>query len=83
MRKAFAVSMGLAATALTLASAAAADLTRSRPAARPIVVSRIAAPCPPLPALTARGRRGVGEPGTFYGYWDWAPPRTCIVAIGR
>jgi hypothetical protein len=69
---------------LAASGAQAADYSyQARPVARTLTVTRVAAICPPLPAVVARGRRGVGEPGSFYAYWEWAPPRTCDVVIGR
>jgi hypothetical protein len=85
MRRAFSGLAGLSMAALpflTFSGAQAADLTYAAPA-RTLTVQRVAADCPLLPTVVARGRRGVGEPGTFYAYWDWAPVCPRYVVIGR
>lgn len=33
--------------------------------------------CTPIPTIVAPGRRGMGEPGTFYARWDYRVPRYC------
>lgn len=88
MRKTFLGLTGLAMAALpflTLTGAQAADVAYAapRPAVRTLTVQRVAVNCPLLPVVAARGRRGVGEPGTFYAYWDWEPVCVDHVVIGR
>ncbi|MDB5643004.1 MAG: hypothetical protein JWN07_2321 [Hyphomicrobiales bacterium] len=73
----------LAALPVLAGGALAADASARAPAARTLTVTRVASDCPPLPAVVARGRRGVGEPGSFYAYWDWVVPASCNVVIGR
>ncbi|MDB5544884.1 MAG: hypothetical protein JWO64_2033 [Hyphomicrobiales bacterium] len=88
MRRTFSGFAGLALAALpcfAVDGAQAADVAYAapRPAVRTLTVQRVAVNCPPLPAAVARGRRGVGEPGTFYAYWDWEPVCVDHVVIGR
>jgi len=84
MRKTSLLLATLPCLAAGVAGAADLEVVRARPALRPVTVTRVAATtCPPLPAMVARGRRGMGEPGTFYAYWDWRFFRTCDVVIGR
>jgi hypothetical protein len=88
MRQTFLGLAGLAMAALPfipLDSAQAADVAyvAPRPAVRALTVQRVALNCPPLPVVSARGRRGVGEPGTFYAYWNFAPVCVDHVVIGR
>jgi opacity protein-like surface antigen len=72
---------------LLAGAAQAADLDYAPGArvARPVMVTRVATAttCPPLPAIVARGRRGMGEPGSYYAKWDWRFFPTCNVVIGR
>ena len=72
---------------LLAGAAQAADLTyyRHAQAVRPVTVTRVAAAttCPPLPAIVARFRRVIGEPGSYYAKWDWRFFPTCDVIIGR
>ncbi len=88
MRKMFLGFTGLAMAALpflALDGAQAADMayTAPRHAVRTLTVQRVAVTCPPLPVAVARGRRGVGEPGTFYAYWQMEPVCVDHVVIGR
>ena len=85
MRPSLSVLAGLCLSALPGFGALAADLSDAPRArmARPLTVTRAAHACPPLPTVIAHGRRGIGEPGSFYAYWDWVGPPTCAVVIGR
>ena len=83
MRTAFLLAATVSLTALTGLAAQAADLDYRGPATRTLTVTRVAEACPPLPTVVKRGRRGVGEPGSFYAYWDWRPTHVCEVVIGR
>jgi hypothetical protein len=83
MRTAFLLAATLGLTALPGLAAHAADLDDRGPATRTLTVTRVVETCPPLPAVVKRGRRGVGEPGSFYAYWDWRPTHVCEVVIGR
>ncbi len=46
---------------------------------RPLIVTRVVfLDCQPRPTIVAPGRRGMGEPGTFYARWDWLVPEACL-----
>lgn len=69
---------------LAAGAAAAADLDYVAPRqVRAVTVTHAALACPPVPAVAARGRRGMGEPGTFYAYWGWKIPYSCNFVFGR
>lgn len=77
----------LAATAfiatLAAGSAFAADMGADAryPGARTLTVQRtaVALDCTPIPTIVAPGRRGMGEPGTYYARWDYRVPRACRI----
>jgi hypothetical protein len=49
-----------------------------------VTVTRMAAAdCQPVPTMVAPGRRGMGEPGTFYAYWELRTPYYCSHVIDR
>jgi hypothetical protein len=87
MRKTFSGMAGLVLAALpffALDGARAADMAYApRHAVRTVTVQRVAATCPPLPVAVARGRRGMGEPGTFLAFWNFEPVCVDHVVIGR
>ena len=87
MRKTFSGMASLAMAALpclTLNGAQAADMAYApRHDVRTLTVQRVAVTCPPLPVAVARGRRGMGEPGTFRAFWNFEPVCVDHVVIGR
>jgi hypothetical protein len=65
---------------LAAGSAQAADLDYGRTHhARSLTVTPVAmvVDCTPIPTIVAPGRRGMGEPGTFYARWDYRLPPGC------
>jgi hypothetical protein len=64
---------------LSAGSAQAADLHYGRGHhVDALTVTRVAVvDCTPIPTIVAPGRRGMGEPGTFYARWDYRVPRYC------
>lgn len=83
MRTAFLFLAALPCLAASGARAADVTVAPQKTSARMLNVAEVATSCPPVPAIVARGRRGMGEPGSFYAYWDWRFFKTCNVVIGR
>lgn len=71
---------------MTAGAAAGADLAvadRARAEYAVPLRAAAAAACPAIPMVVKRGRRGMGEPGSFYAWWDWRTPWACNMVFGR
>lgn len=76
----FALAAALPLMALGPAQAADMGAPASQTSVRQLTVTRTAmvVDCSVRPLIVAPGRRGMGEPGTFYARWDYGVPAGCV-----
>ncbi|MBX9739266.1 MAG: hypothetical protein K2X62_04305 [Beijerinckiaceae bacterium] len=72
------VSLAAIAGLLAVTAPQAADF-EGRAASRPLTVTRVTTvvDCSLRPIIVAPGRRGMGEPGTYFARWEYGVPAGC------